>query len=121
MSPGASNPSRILWGSFLATQVAYVVLGWSGLAPRIGVTSDSPLSKLPILFAGLAIVLAVAAHVMFQKTRAAAPGPIVAWALDEAIALLGLVLCLFGFPPATWLPFSGIGFALTVLHAPRAE
>ncbi len=116
--------TTLLWGSFLASQVVYVLLGLSGLlrgAGGEGVEGDGgagspPGTLVPIALGGIAVVLGVVAHIVFRRAPARPPGPIVAWALDEAIALLGLGLCFLGYPTATWLPFSGIGLGLTLLH-----
>jgi hypothetical protein len=123
MAPKAAPAPIILWGSFLASQVLYVGLGLSGVLRAAGPmdAANPVLGILPIAFGGLAVVLAIGAHVVHGKTADRPPGPILAWALDEAIAILGLVLCILGAPLPYWLPFSAIGFGLTLLHRPREE
>ena len=43
---------------------------------------------------------------------------IVAWVLDEAIAIFGLVLAFLALSTAVWAPFSVAALILMLLHRP---
>ncbi len=124
----AHTRALLIWGSFLMAQVLFVALLLAGIAP----TGGSRPGELVTVFAVLALGAGIGAQVMWRRARGPfdrvmreTPDPatllplyIVAWALDETIALFGLVLGLLGFPPAVWSAFSVAGFILTLIHRP---
>lgn len=146
MNEPSSPPTLwILWGAIFASQVLCAGLGASGLfhgPPPEGV------AFLPVLFTAVAVAAALLAHVLWLRTRGSGPGPaggpggggaspspgtgatggpavfpmaLAAWALDEGISILGLVLAILGFPFSTWILFPAAGLTLALLHAPRAR
>lgn len=118
----------ILWISFLATQILFVVLLLSGIVPA----GRAPPQDLATVFTVLALAAGIVAHLTWRRARshvvrvvrkvpdpaALLPHYIVAWALDESIAIFGLVLGVLGFPPAVWSGLSAVAFFLTLMHRP---
>ncbi len=86
---------------------------------------------LPLAFAGVALATVAGAHLFWRRAAgsgrptheapepaAAFPSYLLAWVMDEAIALYGLVLGMLGFGAEAWGPFSAAGFVLMLLHRP---
>jgi len=123
----------VLWGSLLAAQAIYVGLLVSGLLPSPEEPSITPL--LPIILGLIAATEAVAAHVLWRRAtgagrplHSARPAParalqpyLLAWVLDESIAIYALVLGVLGFPPSVWGWFSLAGALLLLVHRPRTS
>ena len=132
-----SNPTanlRMVWMSMLGASVLYAVLGFSGIY-KSGTPVVIGLPLLPIL-AAVALVLAVAAVMLrgrlFDRVAgistndprrpvALTQASIIPWALDEMIAVFGVVLMILGRPAYQWLPFCALSFAMLLLHAPRDD
>lgn len=126
----ARRVNKILWLTLLASQVVYLAVILSG----VGTTRDEPLDlqALPIALAVVAIATAVGAHLCWRRASGAGrpihttpPDPaasftfyILAWVLDESIAIYGLVLGLLAFSPEVWGPFSVAALALMLVHRP---
>ena len=125
------NPTRLIWLTLLTSQIIYVVVGLtqSGAAG----TSLSNERIFPIILGVVAIVTGGAAHFLWRRAtgsslpihQAKRQTPqqafiffLLAWVLDESIAIYGLVLALLGLPASIWLAFSGGGAALLLLHRP---
>lgn len=125
--------SRIVWAAFLASQAAFLVVALS-LEPR----GLPPPRAVAVAFGVLAAFQAVLADLFFRRAERLAAAPpgrgapteearrpaalrraLVAWALDETIALLGLVLALLGASASTWGGFGVVAVVLLVLHRPR--
>lgn len=119
---------RILWIALLGAQAAYLGVILSGA--RVG---DAPLDlpAFPIALAFVAAATAAGAHACWRRAHGAGrpaherPPParafvlyVLAWVLDESIAIYGLVLGLLAFPPAVWGPFSAAALGLTLAHRP---
>lgn len=131
----ATRIERAVWAALLLSQFGYGALAYTGPG-RIAPAGDLPL--LPWVFAALALCAAGAAHAFWRRATPSSPSPvvpappsasgagarialplrIVTWALDESIALLGLVLALLGHAPAVWLPFFAVALAAMFLHRP---
>jgi hypothetical protein len=121
--------NRVVWGGLLASQVVYVAIA---LAVRVA-EGPPELPVLPLLFGLVAAGTGAAAHLFWRRAHAGVEtivreradpsrsfgGYVVAWALDEGIAVSGLVLALLGFARSAWMPFSAAAFALLLLHRPR--
>ena len=124
----AHTRALVIWGSFLFAQALFVALLLAGIVPA----GRSQPAHLVTIFSLLALAAGIGAHIMWRRARAPldrvmreVPDPvallpfyIVAWALDEAVALLGLVLGFLGFPAVVWSAFSAAGFILTLVHRP---
>jgi len=132
--------SWIVWGAIFSSQLVYVGLALSGILR--GSPSGGPAILLPV-FAVVAVGSAVGAHLLWMRglvqgrrdadsfaievpppdpaalPAGVAPLLVVAWSLDESIAVYGLVLAILGFSTASWAPFAAAAFLLTILHAPR--
>lgn len=111
----------ILWAALLASQVVYVLVALSAEPVAFGLPG-----ALPLGLGVVAAFVAVLADLFYRRaTRVGRGAPrrpheaaLVAWALDELIALLGLALALLGFAGSTWAGFSVVGAVLLVLHRP---
>jgi F0F1-type ATP synthase membrane subunit c/vacuolar-type H+-ATPase subunit K len=126
----ARRTNQILWLTLLASQVVYVVVILSGAAR----TRDEPLDLpvFPLALAVVSVATAIGSHFSWRRAtgagrpiHAAAPDPgtrftfyILAWVLDESIAIYGLVLGLLAFSVAAWGPFSLAAFTLMLVHRP---
>jgi hypothetical protein len=126
----ARRINKILWLALIAAQVMYLAVILSG----VGVTQDEPLDlqALPIALAVVAVATAMGSHLCWRRASGAGrpihttpAGPaasftfyILAWVLDESIAIYGLILGLLAFSPEVWSPFSVAAFALILFHRP---
>jgi len=127
---GAAPTVPLLWGALLASQLVYLAILVSGALPARERPLD--LAALPVALGGAAAGAALAAHLLFRRGtgagRAVHEAPpeegaaltwlLLAWVLDEGVALAGLVLGLLGFSGAIWGPFSAAGLVLMLLHRP---
>ncbi|MAE93553.1 MAG: hypothetical protein CL910_02725 [Deltaproteobacteria bacterium] len=123
--------SLIVWVALLLSQAVYVGISvfW---APE---SSTSPVT--PAFVSALFLVSVATgsgAHFFWRRSQAAqeeqpesenrgAPGSvfanqIIAWVLDESVAIYGVVLAFLGFEAATWGLFSVMALALMLLHRP---
>ncbi len=123
-----ARTTQILWATLLASQLVYLVILLSGVLE----VPDEPgmPSTFPAVLAGVAILSAAGAHFFWRRASGAGlslhdsrpepevafQGYLVAWVLDESIAILGLVLGFLGFGPAIWVPFQVGAFVLMLLH-----
>lgn len=128
----ALRTNRILWLALLFSQLIYVVILLLVAQP---LCDPSSLAVLPLAFGAAAAGSAVAAHLFWRRATgagralhdepvtpaAAFQGYVLAWVLDESIAIYGMVLGFLGFPLASWAPFSAAAFALMLAHRPRAH
>lgn len=130
----ANDPAQVhrtvLWAALLASQLVYLAL--LGVGFRIA-PEPVELPVLPFALGAVAAATAGAAHWAWRRASGAgrplhAPAPddaraftsyVIAWALDESIAIHALVLGFLGFPPSTWGVFSAAAFVLTLAHRPR--
>ena len=126
----AKRTNRILWLTLFASQLVYVALALSG-AVQVR-TEPLNLPVFPIALAIVAAVTAAASHFSWRRASGAGdpvhtprPHPsasftfyILAWVLDESIAIYGLVLALLAFSVGAWAPFSLTAFVLIILHRP---
>jgi F0F1-type ATP synthase membrane subunit c/vacuolar-type H+-ATPase subunit K len=117
----------LIWGSLLSAQVLFVVLLLSGIVPAGRSQPGHLVTVLAVvaLGAGIGDPMWRRARAPLDRVMRQTPDPatllplyIVAWALDETIAIFGLVLGLLGFPPAVWGSFSTAGLILTLIHRP---
>jgi len=120
----------MVWGALLSSQVIYVGVSVAGLGAR-----EEPLELLlfPIILGFLAAGTALGAHFCWRRAvgahlavhearpepASAFAGYILAWALDESIAIYGLVLALLAFQAEIWACFSAASLALFLIHRPR--
>lgn len=126
----ARRVAKILWLALIASQAVYLAVILIGVAS----VRDEPLdlAALPIALAVVAVATAVGSHLCWRRASGAgqpihttSPDPaasytfyIFAWALDESVAIYGLVLALLAFSPEVWSPFSVAAFALMLVHRP---
>jgi hypothetical protein len=120
---------RVVWMAILLSQLIYLALLLAGIRG-----AKQPLD-LPILAQALGVVAlatAIGSHLCWRRASGSGtaihtplPGPaksfpfyVVAWMLDESIAIYGLVLGMLAFPVDVWGLFSLVGFFLTLLHRP---
>lgn len=123
-----ARTTQVLWAALLASQLVYVGILLSGMLD----VPDEPgvSSTFPAVLAAVAIPLAAAAHFFWRRAsgaglslhdsrpepEAAFQGYVIAWVLDESVAILGLVLGMLGFGMAIWAPFQVGAFLLMLLH-----
>jgi F0F1-type ATP synthase membrane subunit c/vacuolar-type H+-ATPase subunit K len=126
----ARRTNRILWLTLLASQVVYVVVLLSGAARTRDEALDLPV--FPVALAVVALPTAIGSHFSWRRATGAgrpihlaAPDPataftfyILAWVLDESIAIYGLVLGVLAFSAGVWGSFSMAAFALMLVHRP---
>jgi hypothetical protein len=134
--PGPPLPQteRIVWGVLLLSQLVYLGVAASGVV-RIR-DEPLPMPLLPIALAVVSLGAGVAASILHARARVAGERPhptsgvpggaaftsyLVAWVIDEIIAINGLVVALLAFSPDEWLPFFVVALLLTVLHRPRTS
>lgn len=123
--------TQILWLALLVSQVAYAAIILSGVA-RVR-TEPPEVPILPLVLGASAVGVGLLAHYFWRRATGsgrslASPPPpgaafthyLLAWVLDESLALYGLVLSLLAFPAAAWAPFNLAAFVLMLLHRPRA-
>ena len=123
----------VIWAAMVGAVGVYLLLGLQlggRLAPEAG-----PLPPyLPLALGLVALGNAFGASLFWRRAREAEqersrpveypeetpPGQltpwIVAWALDEGVAVLGFVLALMGYPLAAWIPFLLGAAVLLTLH-----
>ncbi|NNL67687.1 MAG: hypothetical protein HKP30_15660 [Myxococcales bacterium] len=120
----------MLWASLLVSQLIYAGILLSGLVP----VAEEPMAlPLPAILGVAAALTGAAGHFFWRRAsgdgatiHASAPEPaaahtsyVIAWVLDESIAIYGLVLGFLAFPMTTWSLFSVAAFVLMLLHRPR--
>lgn len=124
----AARERWILWAALLVSQLVYLGILLSGMAPGDG---GGP-AILPLLLGAIGVGEAALAHLFWRRAsgsgRAAHEPPpepasaftssVLAWTLDESVAISALVLGFLGFPAATWGLFSGAAFVLMLVHRP---
>lgn len=122
---------RVVWISLLLSQAIYILVivflaAQSSGEPRVG-------SLFPTALAAVAFTTGVIAHAFWRRATGAGravhlppPEPaaafqhlVLAWVLDESIAVYALVLGFLGFGAATWAPFSVAAAILLLVHRPR--
>ena len=125
----ARRVNQILWPTLLAAPLAYVAVILGGIG-----TSERPpdLPALPIALAGVALATGIGAQLSWRRATGAGqlahatpPDPakaftfyILAWVLDETIAIFGLILGLLAFSTGVWGLFSLAAFVLMFSHRP---
>ena len=126
----ARRTNQILWLTLLASQVVYVAVILSGAARTRQEPLDLP--AFPIALAVVAVTTGIGSHLSWRRASGAGrpihsspPEPatsftfyLLAWVLDESIAIYGVVLGLLAFSPDVWGPFSLVAFALMLVHRP---
>ncbi|HSO06579.1 MAG TPA: hypothetical protein VLW45_05045 [Pelomicrobium sp.] len=135
-SSAAASPEQVrwvVWFVLLASVLVYFGMAISGLLkPASALGPD----WLPSVFGGVAVAAAAAAHWLWRRAtgaglpihRAQSGRPalaamlgqrlLLAWALDEAIGVLGLAVALLGFPKEEWFLFFVVSLALLLAHRP---
>ncbi len=126
----ARRTNQILWTTLLLSQLVYAGIALSGI---IEVVSTPPGPEILYALSAVALGLGVGSHYLWRRAtgagqtlHAATPAPsvafgsyIVAWVLDEGIAILGLILALLAYSLSIWAPFSTAAFVLMLLHRPK--
>ena len=119
---------KIIGFALFASQVLYIALLLSGIV----VVSEAPqFPYVPIALGGAGFGAAVISHFMWRKAARLQDEPetstsqqmllgwcLVSWAMDESIALHGLVLGILGYPALIWSPFTIVALILAILHRP---
>ncbi len=135
-APAAASPEQarwIVWFALLASVLVYFGIAMSGILRPAAALAPA---WLPGVLGGLAVAAALAAHWLWRRAtgaglpvhRAPSGRPalttllgrhlLLAWALDEAIGVLGLAMALLGFPKEEWFLFFVVGLALLLAHRP---
>ncbi len=121
---------KTIWLTLLVSQLIYVGIILSGVIQVRTEPVDIPV--FPIVLGVVAATTAVASHVFWRRATGAGralhvapPEPaaaftsfLLAWVLDESIAIYGFVLSLLAFGATAWAPFSLAGFVLLLVHRP---
>jgi hypothetical protein len=126
-TPGrpSSNPfpvRRLIWFAFLIAVVIYGVVGYV-LGARSGMEVRVP----GTVWLALAVACGAAAILAprFMPTPSGPPASgastrdLVVWALDESIAVIGLVSVLLGASTETLVVYVAASLVLLLLHRPR--
>ena len=126
-------PRSALWIGWGAMALAVVTYAGVGLVVAEGhppVAAGLPVWLLPALAAAAAFA---AVLLQLRRTiagdpdgapsavtaRSALTGAVVVWALDDAVAIIGLVALLTGAAPRLFAIYLAAALALLVLHRPR--
>lgn len=132
--PPTAQTLRVMWAALLATQAAEFGVAFF----KAGVVGDDLADNrvLPLALLVAAVAAAGFAHYCWRQASGAGltlheaadmpierrvSGCVVAWATDNAIALFGLLLALFGQPFPIWVGFSAVGAVLMLIHRPVAH
>lgn len=125
---GGGQPPGTRWFIWLAMATAPLMYGvvLALVLPALEI-ADGPV--VPVWVFGVAAMVMVWVSTLVRRqwgadsgTRGVAAVPpmmIVTWALDESVAVLGLVAVLLGSPLATYVPFGVIALGLLWLHRPQ--
>ncbi len=133
---------RIFWLTLLASQVVYVavIVGLDMRSRREPVDAPALLTTLAVV----SVAMGLGAHFSWRRASGAerptpfSPTPpssplyrllppfyrllppfyLLAWLLDESIAICGLILGFLAFSPGVWIPFSLAAFVLMLIHRP---
>jgi hypothetical protein len=123
--------TRMIWIALLFSQAVYIAVAF--LRPGLVGTSFADNRIFSAALALVAVITAGMAHMFwrrasgqglpFHEARGHDPAQsiplfILAWVLDESIAIYGLVQALMGIPPEIWLLFSLAGAVLLIMHRP---
>jgi hypothetical protein len=124
---GPSPPIRqIIWLAFMAAVLMYAAVGYVMVKD-----AQTPIAEVPgWLFPALGVALAAAALFVPGLLAGSAPparegvvlispAELVAWALDEAVALVGLVAVLLGRSFSSSLLYFLVAWVLLWIHRPR--
>lgn len=135
MSAGeAPAPERVRWIVWAALAASVLIYFGVALSGVFGSGPPAGASWLPRLFGAAGVTASIAAHLLWRRATGAglpvhrrgagAPGLVsalgagllAAWALDEAIAVLGLAL--LRYPREDWFLFFVVSLALLLAHRP---
>ncbi len=130
-APDTGTSIRLAWFGMLIGQGFYLVLAWwSAEQINLGLAH---VTALPYALGGAAAIAGLLSHRLWRKAGVerviAAPPQIIpdalirkrlliAWSLDDGVAMTGLMLALLGFTHQTWLIFNVAGCGLLLLHRP---
>ncbi len=115
----------LMWVAFMAAVLLYGVAGFA-LAGRVDASAPAvPRWLFPAAALLMTVMAVFAPRFLGGRAPANAPGPrtvdpgrLIAWAFDEAVALLGLVSVLVGAPTSTLVLYLLASWALLWLHRP---
>lgn len=124
----ARRTNQVLWIALMLSQAIYGLVALLVAEPRDGVVA-----AMPLVLGAVGVASGVGAHLSWRRATGAGRalhaepvrladrfrGYLIAWVLDESIAVFGLMLALLGFPSTTWAPFLAAGMALMLVHRPR--
>ncbi len=126
----AERTRKIIWLTLLVSQLIYVAIILSGAIQTRTEPVDIPV--FPMVLGVVAATTAVASHLFWRRATGAGralhvapPQPaaaftsfLMAWVLDESIAIYGFVLSVLAFSAAAWAPFIVEAIALLLVHRP---
>ena len=124
----ARRTNQVLWIALMLSQAIYGLVALLVAEPRDGVVA-----AMPLVLAAVGVASGVGAHLSWRRATGAGRalhaepvrladrfrGYLIAWVLDESIAVFGLMLALLGFRSTTWAPFLAAGMARMLVHRPR--
>lgn len=113
------RPDRIIWLALVLSQAAYVFVAFVARGSAAISLAANPL--LPLALAVVAVVTGTVAHMFWGRAsdeEAELTFLLLAWALDESVAIYGLVQALLGVPIWVWPWFCLAGVALLFMHRP---
>ena len=117
---------RAMWLVFICAVGGYAALGFA--LPIVIDFGPELLRILAFTFIAIGVSAGLAGHLCWRKAQQAAPGTqphytftLLAWALDETLALFGLILALGGIDTASWLLFLVPSVALLIVHRPAGR
>lgn len=129
----STTQRTVIWAAMVGSVGVYLLLGVQ-LGGQMSLAGGPRQPILPIAFGVLALGSAFGASLFWRRAREAeqqrtrpveypeeAPPVqhrlwILAWVLDEGVAVLGFVLAMMGFPLATWIGFVLGAAVLLTLH-----
>lgn len=114
---------RAMWLVFISAVGGYAAMGF--LLPVVVDFGPDLLRILAFTFIAIGVGAGFAGHLLWRRAQQAEPGTqqhytftLLAWVLDETLALFGLVLAIGGIDTASWLLFLVPSIVLLIVHRP---
>ncbi len=131
---GPAPVRTVIWLAFMAAVLMYAVVGWA-LGGKTAVEAEIPGWLFPLVAAAIGVAALLAPGFLRRQPppgsaprppeapappAAVAPAELIAWAFDEAVAVVGLVSVLVGGSRGAFAFYLLAAWVLLWLHRPTA-